>query len=206
MSDPLNPWLSRPATPAPSESAPVAAAPTTSGPTAPQRGVPAPDQVDQLPIRDQHGTAALWLVGAHGGAGETTLAGLVPAWQATGHSWPRADAAAPARAVIVARSNAAGLRAAQAAMRQWAAGLVPAVDVLGLVVLADAPGRLPRPLRDLLQVVSGGVPRTWSVPWVESWRVGEPPALTNAPRDAQRLVDELHAILGTGAAGTTNER
>ena len=206
MSDPLNPWLSRPSTPAPTEAAPVVAAPTTSGPTAPQRGVPAPDQVDQLPIRDQRGTAALWLVGTHGGAGETTLAALVPEWQATGHSWPRAEATAPARVLLVARSNASGLRAAQAAMRQWAAGLVPAVDVLGLVVLADAPGRLPRPLRDLLQVVGGGVPRTWSVPWVDSWRVGEPPALTNAPREAQRLVDELHAILGTGAAGTTNER
>lgn len=206
MSDPLNPWLSRPTTPPPTDAAPVVAAPTLGGPTAPQRGVTAPDQVDQLPIRDQSGTAALWWVGAHGGAGETTMAGLVPTWQATRHSWPRATADAPAQVVLVARSNAAGLRAAQAAMRQWAAGLVPSVDVLGLVVLADAPGRLPRSLRDLLQVVSGGVPRTWSVPWVESWRVGEPPALTNAPREAQRLVDELYAILGTGAAGTTNER
>jgi hypothetical protein len=57
-------------------------------------------------------------------------------------------------------------------MRQWAAGLVPSVEVLGLVVMADAPGRVPRSLRDLLQVVSGGVPRTWTVPWVEAWRVG----------------------------------
>ena len=192
MSDPLNPWLSRPTTPPPTDAAPVVAAPTLGGPTAPQRGVTAPDQVDQLPIRDQSGTAALGWVGAHGGAGETTLAGLVPSWQATRHSWPRATADAPAQTVLVARSSAAGL--------------VPSVDVLGLVVLADAPGRLPRSLRDLLQVVSGGVPRTWSVPWVESWRVGEPPALTNAPREAQRLVDELHAILGTGAAGTTNGR
>jgi hypothetical protein len=87
-------------------------------------------------------------------------------------------------------------------MRQWAAGLVPSVEVLGLVVMADAPGRVPRSLRDLLQVVSGGVPRTWTVPWVEAWRVGEPPALASSPREVQRLVDELTALLG--AAGTTN--
>jgi hypothetical protein len=53
-----------------------------------------------------------------------------------------------------------------------------------------------------LQVVSGGVPRTWTVPWVEAWRVGEPPALASSPREVQRLVDELTALLG--AAGTTN--
>jgi len=87
---------------------------------------------------------------------------------------------------------------------QWAGGLVPSVDVLGLVIVADAPGRLPRPLRDLAQVVSGGVPRTWNVPWVESWRLGEPPALNDAPREVRRLVDELRVILGPGAAGTTN--
>ena len=202
MSDPLNPWLSRPTTPPPAEAAPTVALSSTFGPVAPQRGIPAPDQVDQLPIYDRNATAALWWVGAHGGAGESTLAALMPGSQAAGHAWPRTSGPVPARTVLVARSDARGLRAAQAAMRQWAAGLVPSVEVLGLVVMADAPGRLPRSLRDLTQVVSGGVPRTWSVPWVDSWRVGEPPALSSSPREAQRLVDELTAILG--APGTTN--
>jgi hypothetical protein len=202
MSDPLNPWLSRPTTPPPTEAAPIAAVPDTFGPVAPQRGIPAPDRVDQLPIYDRNTTAALWWVGAHGGAGESTLAALMPGSQAAGNSWPRTASTTPARTVLVARSDARGLRAAQAAMRQWAAGLVPSVEVLGLVVMADAPGRLPRSLRDLMQVVSGGVPRTWSVPWVDAWRVGEPPALSSSPREAQRLVDELTAILG--AAGTSN--
>lgn len=158
--------------------------------------------LDQLPVHDRGATAGLWWVGAHGGSGESTLAALMPGTQAAGHAWPRTPSQTPARTVLVARGDARGLRAAQDAMRQWAAGLVPSVEVLGLVVMADAPGRVPRSLRDLLQVVSGGVPRTWSVPWVEAWRVGEPPALSSSPREVQRLVDELTAILG--AAGTTN--
>lgn len=202
MSEPLNPWLSRPTTPPPSQAAPVAFVRDAVGPVAPQRGIPAPDRVDQLPVHDRGATAALWWVGAHGGSGESTLAALMPGTQAAGHAWPRTPSQTPARTVLVARGDARGLRAAQDAMRQWAAGLVPSVEVLGLVVMADAPGRVPRSLRDLLQVVSGGVPRTWSVPWVEAWRVGEPPALSSSPREVQRLVDELTAILG--AAGTTN--
>ncbi len=202
MSEPLNPWLSRPTTPPPTQAAPVASVPDAFGPVAPQRGIPAPDRVDQLPIHERGSTAALWWVGAHGGSGESTLAALMPGSQAAGHAWPRTPSAMPARTVLVARADARGLRAAQDAMRQWAAGLVPSVEVLGLVVMADAPGRVPRSLRDLLQVVSGGVPRTWTVPWVEAWRVGEPPALASSPREVQRLVDELTALLG--AAGTTN--
>ncbi|WP_372492600.1 DUF6668 family protein [Microbacterium kunmingense] len=203
MSDPLNPWLSRPATPAPVDVPLIAAVPDTFGPVAPQRGVPAPDRADQLPISEHTTSAPLWIIGAHGGAGESTLASLVPGWRSAAHTWPHTGVT-PTRTVLVARSDARGLCAAQNAVRQWAAGLVPWVDVLGLVVMADTPGRTPRPLRDLLQVVSGGVPRTWSVPWVDAWRVGEPPAYSHAPRAVQRLVDELHAILQTGAAGTSN--
>lgn len=202
MSEPLNPWLSRPTTPPPTQAAPVASVHDAFGPVAPQRGIPAPDRVDQLPIHDRGATAALWWVGTHGGSGESTLAALMPGTQAAGHAWPRTPSQTPARTVLVARGDARGLRAAQDAMRQWAAGLVPSVEVLGLVVMADAPGRVPRSLRDLLQVVSGGVPRTWSVPWVEAWRVGEPPALSSSPREVQRLVDELTALIG--AAGTAN--
>lgn len=205
MTEQNNPWLSRPTTPPPSIAATTditVARPT--GPTSPQRGVPVPDHVDQLRVIEQARPAELWWLGAHGGSGESSLAGLVPEWPEADHGWPRTAALEPDRVVLVARSNARGLKAAQAAIMQWASGQVPSVDVLGLVVVADAPGRLPRPIRDLAQVVSGGVPRTWNVPWVEPWRLGEPLALTEAPREVRRLVDELRVILGPGAAGTNN--
>lgn len=199
-----NPWLSQPSEPdevAPSTAPPVPARPT--GPSAPQRGVPAPDQVDQLPTCDQPQSSGLWWLGVHGGAGESTLATLTPAWRAAEHAWPR-QLDAIARVLLVARTNMRGLRAAQAAATQWAAGLVPHAEVVGLVLVADAPGRLPRPLRETAQVVSGGVPRTWSVPWVETWRLGELAAPSDAPRAVRRLLDELHALIGAGASRTAN--
>ncbi len=69
-----------------------------------------------------------------------------------------------------------------------------AVSVLGLVWIADAPGRLPRALRDLQAVVSGGAPQVWSLPWVERWRLGEVPSQANSPREAGRLLADLVAI------------
>ncbi|MFE9235202.1 DUF6668 family protein [Cellulosimicrobium funkei] len=182
------------------------AEPAVTGPLTPQRGVPAPERADQLPVRTQPQSAALWWLGVHGGAGESALAQLVPDWAAAGHAWPEPPRPDPVRVVLTARSHMRGLRAAQAAATQWAAGLVPHVDVLGLVILADAPGRLPRPLRDYAQLVAGGVPRTWTLPWVEAWRLGEPPALAAAPREVRRLVDELNALARPGATGTANRK
>src|SRR4029079_17379597 len=95
------------------------------------------------------------------------------------------------RVVVAARTDARGLRAAKHAARQWASGLVPGTQLLGLVLVADAPGRIPRPLRDLAKVVSGGYPRTWHVPWIESWRLGEIPSVETSPREVRRVVDDL---------------
>lgn len=203
MSDLQNPWLSRPTTPPPDTGKPIVAVPSGFGPVAPQRGVPAPDQVDQLPTREQQATPAVWWLGAHGGAGESTLAAVASGWSAAaGHAWPRSATGEPTPVVLVARSNAAGLRAAQNALRQWGAGLTPST-VLGLIVMADAPGRLPRALRDLLTVVGGGGPRTWTVPWIDAWRLNKPTAVP-VPREVRRVIDELRALPGIGAAGTTN--
>lgn len=203
MTDGANPWVSRPANPEPTATH-VAVEPVQqpSGPTAPQRGIPAPSV--QLPIVDRAPLATLCWLGVHGGAGESSLSQLVPNWPAAGHMWPHAASPTPTRVVLVARSSMSGLQAAQAAATQWAAGLVPNVEVLGLAIVADAPGRLPRPLRDFARLVSGGVPRTWSVPWIESWRLGEPISLPDAPREVRRMVDELNTLTQTGAVGTTD--
>lgn len=206
MSDGSNPWLARPAeqeSPAP---AVRESAKRPTGPTGPQRGVPAPDPADRLPTRPLPQAADLWWVGAHGGSGESTLSALVAEWPAAEHAWPEPPGDAPTRVVLVARTHMRGLRAAQAAATQWAAGLVPHVEVLGLVLVADAPGRLPRPLRDMAQLVRGGVPHTWTVPWSDSWRLGEPPSLPEAPREVRRLVDDLNALLRPGADGTAHRK
>lgn len=207
MTDGGNPWVSRPAytPPQPTASTPATGpglAPT--GPVTPQRGITAPDRVAQLHTIDQPRSADLWWMGAHGGSGESSLASLVQEWPGAHHAWPRHPGNAPARVVVTARSNARGLRAAQTAVTQWAAGLVPYVELIGLAIIADAPGRLPRPLRDLAQVVSGGYPRVWTVPWIESWRLGQAPDLPTTPREVKRLVDELSALIQGGPVRTAN--
>ena len=143
-----------------------------------------------LPITPTPLVAELWVVGAHGGAGESSLAGLVDAWLPAEHAWP--DAPRPAACVLTARTSATGLLAAQAALRQWAAGDTP-VELAGLVLLADAPGRLPAPLRDLAALVAGGAPRCWSIPWIEQWRLGEP----HVTREVARLIRDLIAVIDT---------
>lgn len=200
MGDTDNPWLSRPAqVEATSVAAQMTAVAPPTGPTLPQHGVPTPDLVDQLPLRSQGHVAELWWLGAHGGAGESSLAALVPGWPAAEHAWPVTPSPLPARVVVAVRSHAHGLRAAQAAVTQWASGMVPQCELLGLVVVADAPGRLPRPLRQLAEIVGGGYPRMWHVPWSEAWRLGEVPDLTGAPRDIVRMVADLKALNNPGA-------
>ncbi|GAB3306092.1 hypothetical protein GCM10027427_35830 [Pseudoclavibacter terrae] len=107
--------------------------------------------------------------------------------------------------VLTARSNMHGLKAAQRAATQWGSGLVPFADLAGLVVIADAPGRLPRPLRDFAGIVAGGVPRTWHLPWQDSWRLGETPDPEAAHRDVRALISDLTAIT-SGASDTTNRK
>ncbi|WP_367652442.1 DUF6668 family protein [Intrasporangium sp.] len=185
-----NPWLP-----------PLAAEPLTipveaprersAGPGSPQRGVPAPDTADQLPLRDVPAGSTLWVVGAHGGAGETTVAALHDQWLPAGRSWPRRSDGAPVCAVLVCRSHHAGLRAAQKAIVQWASGLTPGLQLVGLVVLPDAPGKLPRELRDLIRLLQGGVPRVWELPWVPEWRIH--PCGDYVPGRVAQVVTQLEA-------------
>ena len=161
-----------------------------------QGGVVLPGPRDRLRRRrlDDGEQAVVWWLGAHGGAGESTLEELFSGSRAADHSWPLTAAnQAPARVVLTARTHARGLRAAQSAIREWAGGDV-GVLLLGLVLIADAPGRLPRGLRQLADLIAGGVPAVWWLPWIEAWRVGEPPAPHNAPKAVRQLLEDLQAM------------
>lgn len=197
MSDFQNPWLTGPTeaddTPAPA----VPEARELPRPTAPQPGVPTPDSADRLPRREVGRAATVWWLGAHGGAGESVLSQLVEDSRAADHSWPVMRDGSTSEVVLVARTSASGLAAAQRAATDWASGAIPGVKLLGLVLIADAPGKLPKPLRDLQQVVSGGVPTVWHLAWNEKWRLGEPVALETAPKDARALTAAVTALLNT---------
>jgi hypothetical protein len=137
--------------------------------------------------------------GAHGGAGVTTLIqalGGLEASDATAGSLPR---------VVVTRTHAAGLRRAQRlGVELDAAEMAGGAPVLGLVLVPDAPGRLPPALRDLAHVVAGGYSRWWVLDWSVELRLG-PYRLDSLPRRVRRLGEELQALVRRQAADQHQE-
>ena len=143
-----------------------------------------------LPLSAVGPDPSLWVVGAHGGAGATTWAHLLGAGDA-GCAWPRPPHLV--EVLVVARANRTGLRAAQAAAIQWASGAVEAVDLVGLLLVTDAPGRMPKGLRDYARLVKGAFPQVIEMGWVESWRVQEA-WKEPTPREAQRVLARVQEL------------
>ena len=194
MHQSLNPWITHPA---PADGADPAAPESHEPPaariSAPLRGMVEPDAADRLARRTMTGSAALWAAGAHGGAGESRTADLLKEARPTDHCWPVLQDGSTPRVLLVCRADMRGLTAAQGALTQWASGAAPAVDLLGLAVLADAPGKIPKPLRDFTALIGGGAPRLWMLPWVEAWRHGD--ATTPPPgREYHRFITDIAAL------------
>ena len=194
---PDNPWV-RPAPssePAPGiVEAPVDGPAQLLGVTAPQYGVPVPDRADRLPQRKTPHVATTWWLGVTGGSGESTLASLARGSCPADHAWPIPEnRGSVCRVVLVARTNYGGLAAAQRAAIEWASGVLgDAVRVDGLVLIPDMPGRMPKELRHLAQVVSGGLPHTWSLPWVDAWRFGPLDPSAELPKEFHAFLADLH--------------
>lgn len=140
------------------------------------------------------------LLGAHGGAGVSSLlraglqsAGVVDA----GRCWPAAGAV-----LLVARTSTSGLEWAQDLARQHASGTASAASLLGLVVVADSPGRLPGRVAELLDLVSGAFPRAWQIPWVEQWRLAATSEPLPIPPEVARLATDVRAAVARAARPT----
>lgn len=206
MSSLANPWVSG-AGQQPEVAPAAAAAPTLviSGPSRPRPGAVAAPASGSLPVipASQLLRGAppprWWWVGVHGGAGASTLAGGLGSSAAV-RMWPVPDQWVPrCRVVLVARTHASGLIAARAALAQWAAGGVAGTELLGLVLVPDAPS-LPKALKELSQLVGGGAPRVWRLPWIEQLRTEfDPRALDCAP--VRRLARDLQALGAVGPSG-----
>lgn len=129
-------------------------------------------------------TAPLFWLSAGGGVGTTTLQrccgiGLEVSSQRV----------STGVVVVVCRSNARSLMKAQQTAGRHADNSPSLLDVL--VVVADAPGRLPRPLEDLARLVSGAYANSHRIPWWEPWRLGEARDLRTAPKQVRVLAEEL---------------
>jgi len=152
------------------------------------------DRVNGLRLVSLGGVA---LLAAHGGAGVSCLlrAGLDAAG---GHDadrrWP---AAGPV--LLVARTSTHGLERARDLARQHTANSAnpagtggPDVRLVGLVLIADAPGRLPTRIAGLADLVSGGFSRNWQVPWLPQWRLASAGEPLPVHPDVARLIRDLH--------------
>ena len=139
--------------------------------------------------RDEAGASlpdgrTLYWLGAHGGAVTTTVrlaTGLGPEAPAS----CLAHGTWPVLVVVVARTHARGLIAAQQLAVQLAsrgAGPGTAYHLAGLVLVADAPGKLPKPLAELAQLVSGGYPGHGGCPTSRPGDWASRPAPPTRPR------------------------
>lgn len=75
--------------------------------------------------------------------------------------------------LLVARTHAAGLDSVLRTLEVFRRGEAPrGLDLDAVVLVADAPGRLPRPLVQRVKVIESVVD-VYRVPWVTNWRLGE---------------------------------
>ncbi|MFE0588397.1 hypothetical protein [Micromonospora echinospora] len=133
-------------------------------------------------------------IAAHGGAGTSTLARLVGGVD-LGCRWPDAALAEPAQVMVVARTNADGLRAASRALNALRQGQhPPGMRLVGLVAVADAPGRLPAALARRIRVLRSVAP-VHRVPWLPPLRVGR------SPRPLPKELIRLATLVGAPASG-----
>jgi hypothetical protein len=156
--------------------------------TAPHHNGRLPVAVGTLPR-----SSALALLAAHGGAGVSCLlrAGLETAGAVDARgAWPSSG-----QVLLVGRTSVGGLESAQDAVRQHASGAAGMdVELLGLVLIADAPGRLPARSAALADLVCGAFDRVWLLPWLEEWRLAASTEPLPAHPEVSRLGKDLRAL------------
>ncbi|MEU8419594.1 DUF6668 family protein [Micromonospora sp. NPDC048835] len=157
--------------------------PGSAGPAVTYGGVAAPRRA----LSEQ----GVGWIAAHGGAGTTTLTRMLGGTD-LGCRWPDAALGEPATVLLVARTNAEGMGAAGRALNALREGRHPPdMRLTGLVLVADAPGRLPLPLARRIRVLRSIAP-VHRVPWMPSWRLGIP------PRQVPKELSSLAGVVGAG--------
>ncbi|MET7987937.1 hypothetical protein [Streptomyces sp. NPDC005281] len=146
-----------------------------------------PEQPSQQYEEDQQlllRTRQFSWVATHGGAGSSTLTTVFGGHDA-GRDWPRPDRGDPGSVLLVGRTHAAGLDAVSHTLDIFRRGdAPPGLDLDAIVLVADAPGRLPRQLTQRIKVINSVID-VYRVPWVPAWRTGD--LAGPLPREAASL-------------------
>ncbi|WP_425247739.1 DUF6668 family protein [Streptomyces sp. NEAU-NA10] len=143
------------------------------GPVATQEPVPGPGAgagpYESVAVSAATPRRFSWLA-THGGAGASTLAAVYGGHDC-GRDWPGPDA--PSSVLLVARTHATGLESVLRTLELFRRGEAPpGLDLEAVVLVADAPGRLPRPLAHRIHLIESVID-VYRVPWVPSWRLGD---------------------------------
>ncbi|GAB7192815.1 hypothetical protein NUM3379_35240 [Kineococcus sp. NUM-3379] len=145
-------------------------------------------------LPQQEGAESWYWLGTHGGAGVSTLSALISGGRDAERRWP-SDPAGIGAVVLVCRTHASGLLRARQEVHRWASGdVTPGLLLAGVVAVADAPGRLPRPLTEGLRMLSGITPQVWQVPWLDHLRLSVSPPTGPLHPQVQNLASDLHRI------------
>lgn len=170
----------------------------------------APPPNRRLPVWDrpvphsEHHAPALWLLGAHGGAGVSTLAHLLAPAADCGHCWPARQGGESPFVAVVARETIDGLSHAHDLLRQFHCGLTGHNTVLvGLITCAHRPGKPPRAIRRYLDVLGDLVPDAcrWRIGWQDDWPltdISHLPIWTPGDIRPAKGTDPLAAVRGLG--------
>lgn len=161
-----------------------------------------------------------FFVAAHGGSGATLLAtlswqpyqaavnaaraageepGKLPAFGlAAGRVWPNPALEPTGIAIVVCQTTMRGLGWARDLAAQYLCGRAPdGTHLLGVVTVADQPGRLPQPIAAARNLLGGAYPRTWHVPYVPEYRLLTGLAKEDCPPIHPGVADVLAAIRTT---------
>lgn len=151
--------------------------------------VAAPDPGPPEPAHPRATTRPFSWTGLHGGAGVSTLAAVYGGHD-SGRSWPRPGD--PPSVLLVARTHARGLDAVIPAVEVFRRGEAPqGLDLEGVALVADAPGRMPRPLAQRIRLIESVID-VYRVPWVAEWRLGD--LSGRPPREAEPLARLTGAV------------
>ncbi|MFJ4829837.1 DUF6668 family protein [Streptomyces sp. NPDC088747] len=143
------------------------------------------------PLR-HHGEQVAWIT-THGGAGASTLARVLGGAD-LGRRWPDPAKGEPRQVLLVARTHNAGMRAASHALNALRKGDHPAgLELVAIVLVADAPGSLPRALGRRVRVLRSAA-EVHRVPWVPAWRLGD--EIDQLPRAVRALARRVAAPAG----------
>ncbi|CAM5717373.1 DUF6668 family protein [Streptomyces fumanus] len=117
-----------------------------------------------------------------------------------GARWPDPARGEPRRVLLVARTSARGLASASQALGALRDGRAPqGLELLAVVLVADAPGRLPLGLLRRIRVLRSAA-RVLRVPWIPAWRTGGTPRAL--PRQFDRLAELMGSELHTEGAAS----